>query len=237
MASTIKNPVVTVSPSVKVKFGTVSVSVYRDKKGNLYVREKGAKLTKAEKRKGLTPASSRLAKSVKSFYSDPENLGYKIRFSKPGAGIERTKHLRPATINGRAGWFDMRNGKFLFKEQRGQTPNRWGENWKQYGTMQLNLRASDNTTYGLLQPGSLEDFYLTHLNAKEKAKLNEALNALDWENEVYSHYESSDPDEANPLGRPNVDEEKKGYDVVLNVIKRAVGAKWRAYMESLGVSA
>ena len=71
---------------------------------------------------------------------------------------------------------------------------------------------------------------------KEKARLNDALNdrdRLDW-NEVYSHFESSDPDSSAPAGRPKPDEEKKGYDMVLRVIEDVVGDKWRAYRKSLG---
>ena len=227
-------PKVTVSSSISASFGTVEVSVYRDRKGNLYVRQKNERLTPAEKRKGLTRASSNLAKTVKEFYSEPENLGYKLKFSKPGSGIERTRNLRPATIDGRAGWFDTRTGKFLFKELRSERPNQWGEKWKQYGTIQLNLRSLDSTAYGLVQKGSLEEFYLNNLNAKEKAKLTEALAILDWENEVYSHFVSSDPDESAPAGRPDHDEEKKGYDTVLSVIEQTVGPKWRAYLAGLG---
>ena len=227
-------PKVTVSLTISSSFGTAEVSVYRDRKGNLYVRQKNDRLTPAEKRKGLTRASSNLAKTVKEFYSSPENLGYKIKFTKPGSGIERTKYLRPATIDGRAGWFDTRTRKFLFKEQRARKPNAYGENWKQYGTMQLNLRAVDGTAYGLTRKGSLEEFYLNNLNAKEKARLTEALAVIDWENDVYAHFVSSDPDESHPTGRPDFDEEKKGYDFVVSTIERTVGLKWRAYLAGLG---
>ena len=249
MAPRITNPTVTVSPNVKVIYGESRVSVYRDRRGNLYVRQYGEKLTRAEQRKGLTRADSKLARSVRQFYSDPENLGYRLNFTKAGGGIERTKYLRPATIDGRKGWFDTRNGKFLFKEQtttriNPETGKPWlnaqGENFTQYGTMQLNLRSVDSTTYGLMQRESLEDFYLSWLNAKEKARLNEALNSIDWENDVYAHFVSSNPDEINPTGRPKPDEEKKGYDVVLNTIRRLFAydkngdpGKWTLYVESL----
>lgn len=235
MAPMIRNPNVIVSPAVKAEYGTVKVTVYRDARGDIYIREKGARLTPAEKRKKLSPAHGQTARALKQFYENPENLNYKIKFTKQGAGIMRTQYLRPATIDGRAGWFDVRNGKFLFKEQRSKDkPNQWGEYYKQYGTMQLNLRSVDSTSYGLTQRGSLEDFYLNWLNSKEKSRLNEALNALDWENEVYQHFKSSDPDESAPAGRPNYDEEKKGYDAVLRVIKKTVGAKWAEYELSLG---
>jgi len=250
MAPRITNPSVTVSPNVKVIYGKARVSVYRDKRGNLYVRQYGEKLTRAEQRKGLIRADSKLARSVRNFYSDPEHLGYRLNFTKAGGGIERTKYLRPATIDGRKGWFDTRNGKFLFKEQTTTRinpvtgkpwKNEQGENFTQYGTMQLNLRSVDSTTYGLKQRESLEDFYLSWLNAKEKARLNEALNEIDWENDVYSHFITSDPDDIHPAGRPDPDEEKKGYDVVLNTIKRLFmtgdsdkPGKWDAYLKSLG---
>lgn len=243
MAPRIWNPTINVSPNIRVVYGESKVTVYRDRKGDVYVRQYGEKLTAAEKKKGLSRAHGRFAQSIKDFYSNPENLDYKLRFTKPGSGIERTRNLMPATIDGRKGWFDLRNGKFLFKEQtttriNPETGKPWvnaqGENFTQYGTMQLNLRSVDSTTYGLMQKESLEDFYLRFLNSHEKARLNEALNALDWENDVYSHFITSDPDDIAPAGRPNPDEEKKGYDVVLRVIEQTVGAKWAEYRLSLG---
>ena len=48
MAPRISNPTVTVSPNVKVIYGEARVSVYRDRRGNLYVRQYGEKLTRAE---------------------------------------------------------------------------------------------------------------------------------------------------------------------------------------------
>ena len=239
MAPRIWNPTINVSPNIRVAFGESKVTVYRDRKGDVYVRQYGEKLTPAEKRKGLSRARGRFAQSIKNFYTNPEHLGYKLRFTRPGGGIERTKNLMPATIDGRKGWFDVRNGKFLFKEQRARDENyknAYGENFTQYGTMQLNMRSLDSSTYGLMQNGSLEEFYLSWLDSKEKARLNDALNdrdRLDW-NEVYSHFESSDPDSSAPAGRPKPDEEKKGYDMVLRVIEDVVGDKWRAYLESLG---
>lgn len=230
----IKKPSVIVSPAIKTERGTAKVTVYRDAKGDIYIRPYGAKLTPAEKRKKLSRAYGRTANALRDFYSNPENLDYKIRFTKSGSGIERTRYLTPATIDGRAGWFDTRTGKFIFKEQRSRTPNRWGEYWGQYGTMQLNLRSIDSTTYGLIQKGSLETFYLHFLNAKEKAKLTEALAVLDWENDVYSHFDTSDPTESAPAGAPNTDAEKKGYDAVVSVIESVVGAKWREYLATVG---
>ena len=234
MAPTIRYPKVNVSPAIRAEYGTAQVSVYRAVNGEIYIRPKGARLTPAEKRLKLSPAHGQTARALRDFYSNPENLDYKIKFTRSGAGIERTKYLRPATIDGRAGWFDTRTGKFIFKEQRSREVNQWGERWGQYGTMQLNLRSCDSTAYGLTQRGSLEDFYLSYLNSREKARLTEALAVLDWEHDVYQHFISSDPNAIAPAGRPNYDEEKKGYDAVLNVIKRVVGAKWAEYENSLG---
>ena len=100
--------------------------------------------------------------------------------------------------------------------------------------MQLNLRSIDSTTYGLTQRGSLETFYLEFLNTKEKAKLTEALADLDWENDVYAHFDTSDPTDSAPAGAPNTDAEKKGYDAVVSVIERTVGAKWSEYRAVVG---
>lgn len=237
MAPRTWNPTITVSPNVKVAYGEARVTVYRDKRGDVYVRPYGAPLTASEKRKGLSRARGRFARSIQDFYSNPDNLGFKLKFTKSGSGIERTKNLMPASIDGQRGWFDIRNGKFLFKEQRSGNPNyrnAQGEVWTQYGTTQLNLRSCDNTAYGLTRRASLEEFYLTWLDAKEKARLNEALSMVDWQEDVYAHFITSDPDEIAPAGRPNLDEEKRGYDHVLNVIKETVGAKWSSYTQALG---
>lgn len=230
----IKNIKIHVSPNIRTEYGSANVSVYRAGNGDIYIRQKGAKLTPAERKKGLSRAYGKTAQSLRDFYSNPEHLAYKINFTKETTGIKKTRYLRPATIDGRAGWFDTRNGKFIFKEVRSSTPNAYGENWKQYGTTQLNLRSCDNTAYGLMQRGSLEEFYLEFLNANEKARLTEALTEIDWEREVYSHFESSDPDAIAPAGRPNPDEEKKGYDRVLRVIKQTVGVKWSQYLALVG---
>lgn len=230
----IKNPRIIVSPAIQATRGTAKVSVYRDAKGDIYIRPFGAKLTPAEKRKKLSRAYGKTANALRDFYTNPENLDYKLKFTKSGSGIEKTRYLQPATIDGRAGWFDIRTGKFIFKEQRSKTPNRWGENWGHYGTMQLNLRSIDSTAYGLTQRGSLESFYLKFLNAKEKAKLTEALADLDWENDVYSHFDTSDPTDSAPAGAPNTDAEKKGYDAVVSVIERTVGVKWLEYRAMVG---
>ena len=61
-----------------------------------------------------------------------------------------------------------------------------------------------------------------------------ALADLDWENDVYSHFETSDPTDSAPAGRPNTDAEKKGYDAVVSVIERTVGAKWFEYLAMVG---
>ena len=100
--------------------------------------------------------------------------------------------------------------------------------------MQLNLRSVDSTTYGLTQRGPLETLYLKFLNAKDTAKLTEALADLDWENDVYAHFDTSDPTDSAPAGAPNTDAEKKGYDTVVSVIERTVGAKWREYLAMVG---
>ena len=47
----IKNPKIIVSPAIQTTRGTAKVSVYRDTKGDIYIRPVGAKLTKAEKQK------------------------------------------------------------------------------------------------------------------------------------------------------------------------------------------
>ncbi len=241
MAPKIRTPTINVSPNVRAVNGEARVSIYRDKKGDIHVRQFGARLTPAEKKKGLSRAHGRVANSLRDFYSDPKNLDYKLKFTKSGGGVERTKNLMPATINGRKGWFDLRNGKFLFKEQVSSKEgfrNVWGEPYVQYGTIQLNLRSLDTSAYGQVQRGSLEDFYLHFLNAKEKAGLIDALNdrdKVDW-NQIYSFFESSEPDENAPTGRPNYDKEKRGYDKIVSVIKEIVGGKWDAYQHLVGAS-